>query len=119
MKNLSKEQQNQLKEEFLKELLNSVPVEVLESLKDDIDQAIKEREMSQEEEYKLIHEIELEVIELIMSKGMPLSANGTILLMMKLMLGIDEALKDSLGEEYNYYRQVIEKTLDIDGEDNK
>lgn len=123
MKNLNKQQREQLKDEFLKELLNSVPREVLESLKEDIDEAIKvqeEKKLSYEEEMELIDRIEATVCTFIGEKSQDLSPNGVLFLMFKMILGMEEALLDLLGEkDFNDYKNTIKLSLDIMGEDNK
>lgn len=107
---MKEQNMRELREELLKELLGSMPQEVLESLEDDLRKAIesKDSELSQEEEFELINRMEGTIIRFIMERGEDLSINGIILLMFKILIGIEDALKDVLSEsEFEHYKQSV------------
>ena len=107
---MKEQNMRELREELLKELLGSMPQEVLESLEDDLRKAIesKDSELSQEEEFELINRMEGTIIRFIMERGEDLSFNGIILLMFKIVIGVEDALKGLLSEsEFEHYKQYI------------
>lgn len=93
-----------LGEEFLEELIKTMPREMQIEFMRDLEKARQEKKSKNEpkdmeDEFEIIERVEQTVMKFVNDKCEDLSPNGMLLLMFKISTGIDSALKEFLGEE--------------------
>lgn len=111
----------ELLEELLGELLKTMPKEVQKEFMKDLQEAREEHratskngsKLDREEEFEKINYLEQSIMHFVESNCDDLSTNGLLLLMFKISMGIESALKEALGEDYEKYRATIIKSEEL------
>ena len=109
---------SKLGEEFLEELIKTMPRELQIEFLRDLEKAKQEekskKEPSMEDEFEKIELLEQTVMEFVQTQCEDLSPNGMLLLMFKISTGIDSALQEFLGkEEYARYKTTFVKSEEL------